>query len=146
MIADERQKLKNLLEVICMLINLTKGLFVFLAVLTIFITSLGTAFAQTVAINASKGVIVIAQATKVTEINLTPQQRQQIQGIRQGRNRNIGSVLHSSQKAELVHNLRSGDNLEKAVDKVELQPEQREMINAIQRLADLKIKAVISRD
>ncbi|MBW4512587.1 MAG: hypothetical protein KME64_39770 [Scytonematopsis contorta HA4267-MV1] len=129
-----------------MLINLTKSLFVLLTILTIFLTSIGTAFAETVAINVSKNMIVMAQTTKITEINLTPQQRQQIQGIRQGRNRNIGSVLDSSQKAELFHNLRSGDNLEKAVDKVELQPEQREMVTAIQRLADLKIKAVISRD
>jgi hypothetical protein len=129
-----------------MLINLTKSLFVLLTILTIFLTSIRTVFAETVAINVSKNMIVMAQTTKITEINLTPQQRQQIQGIRQGRNRNIGFVLDSSQKAELLHNLRLGDNLEKAVDKIELQPEQREMVTAIQRLADLKIKAVISRD
>jgi hypothetical protein len=90
--------------------------------------------------------VTIAQAAKSSlEINFTPQVRQQLQGVRQRRNREIQKVLDSSQLTELTHNLRSGDNFHQALDKLNLQGDQKEMVEAIMKISDLKTKAILSR-
>jgi type II secretory pathway component PulF len=88
---------------------------------------------------------IIAFATNAGEIDFTPQVRQQLQAVRQRRNKEIEKVLKSSQIAELTQNLRSGDNFYQALEKLKLQGEQKELVEAIAKISDLKIKGIISR-
>ncbi|WP_258556043.1 hypothetical protein [Fischerella thermalis] len=46
---------------------------------------------------------------------------------------------------ELTYNLRSGDNFRQALDKLNLQGDQKEMVEAIVKICDLKTKAILSR-
>ena len=80
-----------------------------------------------------------------SEMNLTPMLRQRLQGIRQRRNRDIRAVLDTSQLQQLKHNLRSGDYLDIAIKKLNLTPDQKDMIDSMMRIADLKIKALLSK-
>ncbi|WP_235147893.1 MULTISPECIES: hypothetical protein [Fischerella] len=90
--------------------------------------------------------VAIAPAAKSSsEINFTPQVRQQLQAVRQRRNREIQKVLDSSQLTEFTRNLRSGDNFQQALDKLNLQGDQKEMVEAIVKICDLKTKAILSR-
>lgn len=76
---------------------------------------------------------------------LTPQQSQQLQAVHQGRSKQIKAVLDSSQRQELSHKLRAGDNLNQALDQLKMQPEQREMVEAIGQVYNLKLKALESK-
>jgi multidrug efflux pump subunit AcrB len=87
--------------------------------------------------------LIIAQT--MPEISLTPQQSQQLQAVNQGRSKQIKAVLDSSQRQELSHKLRAGDNLNQALDKLKMQPEQREMVKAIGEVYNLKLKALESK-
>ncbi|MDJ0618335.1 MAG: hypothetical protein QNJ63_16575 [Calothrix sp. MO_192.B10] len=88
---------------------------------------------------------IIAQGSKTfSETDLTPQFRQQIQGVRQRRNLEIKKVLSASQQTQLIKNLRGGDRLLPALDKLQLSSDQREMIKAIVKISDLKTKAILS--
>jgi Spy/CpxP family protein refolding chaperone len=78
-------------------------------------------------------------------IDITPQKRQQMQAMRQRRNKDIQAVLDSSQQVKLVQSLRNGDDLNQALDKLELQPEQRDMVKAISQLYNLKLKTVTAK-
>ncbi|WP_315791320.1 hypothetical protein [Fischerella sp. JS2] len=90
--------------------------------------------------------LAIALANQLSsEINFTPQVRQQLQAVRQRRNREIQKVLDSSQLTEFTRNLRSGDNFHQALDKLNLQGDQKEMVEAIMKISDLKTKAILSR-
>ncbi|WP_052754522.1 hypothetical protein [Calothrix sp. 336/3] len=80
-----------------------------------------------------------------SEINLTPQMRQQLQGVRQRRNRDIASALSSSQIEQLNIYLRGGDSLETGLQKLQLQPEQTKLIEAIIQISQVKIKNILSR-
>jgi len=94
----------------------------------------------------TKFTVAIAPAAKSSsEINFTPQVRQQLQAVRQRRNREIQKVLDSSQLTEFTRNLRSGDNFQQALDKLNLQGDQKEMVEAIVKICDLKTKAILSR-
>ncbi|MEH1778805.1 MAG: hypothetical protein V7L26_06770 [Nostoc sp.] len=96
-----------------MAIYLTKRLSVFANLLALILFMPGIAFAAPVQINTTSG-IIFAQTTKTasystsSEINLTPLQRQELQAVRQRRNREIEAVLTSFQRAQLTHNLRAG--------------------------------------
>lgn len=91
-------------------------------------------------------VIVLAQLNQTSSnTDLTPQQRQQIQGVRQGSIREIQKLLKFSQQSQLSRRLRAGDNLEKALQMLSIEPQKLEIIRAIQKVADLKIKAITSR-
>ncbi len=134
-----------------MAIHLTKRLFVLTNILVLVIFMPGIALAAPVEINTSGG-IVIAQTTKAASdstsfsgINLTPQQSQQLQAVRQRRNKEIQAVLNSSQRAQLAHNLRAGNNINQALKTLNLKPEQQELVEAILKFTNLKMKAVLSR-
>ncbi|MHC5833130.1 MAG: hypothetical protein ACYT04_98380, partial [Nostoc sp.] len=75
-------------------------------------------------------------------INLTPQQSQQLQAVRQRRNREIEAVLNTSQRVQLAHNLRAGKNMNQALETLNLQPDQQELVKAIGQFTNLKMKAV----
>jgi predicted transglutaminase-like cysteine proteinase len=133
-----------------MAIYLTKWLSVFANILALVLFMPGIALAAPVQINTTFGVI-FAQTTKTasystsSEIDLTPLQRQELQAVRQRRNREIEAVLNSSQRAQLTHNLRAGNNLNQALEILNLQPEQQELVKAIVQFTNLKIKAISSR-
>ncbi|WP_375468584.1 hypothetical protein [uncultured Nostoc sp.] len=133
-----------------MAIHLTKRLSVFAAILAIVLFMPGIALAAPVQLHTTSGVI-FTQTTKTasysisSEINLTPLQSQQLQAVRQRRNREIEAVLNTSQRAQLTHNLRAGNNINQALVKLNLQPEQQDLVKAIVQFTNLKMKAVSSR-
>ncbi|MEH2112401.1 hypothetical protein [Nostoc sp.] len=133
-----------------MAIYLTKRLSVFANILALILFMPGIAFAAPVQINTTSG-IIFAQTTKTasystsSEINLTPLQRQELQAVRQRRNREIAAVLTSSQRDQLNHNLRAGNNIKQALEKINLQPDQQDLVKAIVQFTNLKMKAISSR-
>ncbi|MEH1822828.1 MAG: hypothetical protein V7L31_27770 [Nostoc sp.] len=133
-----------------MAIYLTKRLSVFANILALVLFMPGIAFAAPVQINTTSG-IIFAQTTKTasystsSEINLTPLQRQELQAVRQRRNREIAAVLKSSQRDQLNHNLRAGNNIKQALEKINLQPDQQDLVKAIVQFTNLKMKAISSR-
>ncbi|WP_298904655.1 hypothetical protein [uncultured Nostoc sp.] len=133
-----------------MAIHLTKRLSVFAAILALVLFMPGIALAAPVQLHTTSGVI-FTQTTKTTsystssKINLTPLQSQQLQAVRQRRNREIEAVLNTSQRAQLTHNLRAGNNINQALVKLNLQPEQQDLVKAIMQFTNLKMKAVSSR-
>ncbi|MEH2435612.1 MAG: hypothetical protein V7K25_15420 [Nostoc sp.] len=133
-----------------MAIHLTKRLSVFAAILALVLSMPGIALAAPVQLYTTSSVIS-AQTTKTatystsSKINLTPLQRQELQAVRQRRNREIETVLSTSQRAQLNHNLRAGNNINQALQKLNLQPEQQDFIKAIVQFTNLKMKAISSR-
>ncbi|MEH2350744.1 MAG: hypothetical protein V7K55_22635 [Nostoc sp.] len=133
-----------------MAIHLTKRLSVFAAILSIVLSMPGIALAVPVQLHTNSGVI-FAQIPKTasystsSEINLTPLQRQELQAVRQRRNREIEAVLNTSQRIQLNHNLRAGNNMNQALQNLNLQPEQQDLVKAIVQFTNLKMKAVSSK-
>ncbi|MCG6133626.1 MAG: hypothetical protein MET45_03025 [Nostoc sp. LLA-1] len=134
-----------------MAIHLTKWLSVFANILALVIFIPGIALAAPVQIHAVPSIIFspIASIPTVlnsfTEIDLTPQQQQQLQAVRQRRNREIGAVLNSSQRDQLAHSLRAGNDINQALKKINLQPEQQDLIKAIVQFTNLKMQAIATR-
>jgi hypothetical protein len=124
--------------------TLTKRLCVLAIILAIAFFLPGIALASPANFDTTPHVI-IAQTTLSLENDLTPQKRQQLQGIRQRRNKDIAAVLDSSQREQLTKNLRSGKTLNEALEMIRLQPDRREIVKAIARIADLKMKDILSR-
>ncbi|WP_392531740.1 hypothetical protein [Nostoc sp. C117] len=134
-----------------MAIHLTKRLFVLINILALVLFMPGIALAAPVQLNITSSIIV-AQAVKPTsdsisfsENNLTPLQSQQLQGVRQRRNKEIQAVLNSWQRARLTHNLRAGNDINQGIKTLNLLPEQQELVEAILKVSNLKIKAILSR-
>ncbi|MFH7025750.1 MAG: hypothetical protein ACHBN1_10165 [Heteroscytonema crispum UTEX LB 1556] len=124
--------------------NLTKRLSVLATILAIAFFLPEMALASSANFDTTPTVI-LAQTTLSLENDLTPQKRQQLQGIRQRRNKDIQAVLDSSQREKLTKYVRSGKSINEALEIMKLQPDQREMVKAIARIADLKMKAILSR-
>jgi hypothetical protein len=133
-----------------MAIHLTKRLSVFAAILALVLSMPGIALAAPVQLHTTSGVI-FAQITKTasystsSEMNLTPLQSQELQAVRQRRNREIEAVLNKSQRAQLNHNLRAGNNINQALEKLHLQAEQQDFVKAIVQFTNLKMKTISSR-
>ncbi|RCJ24635.1 hypothetical protein A6770_02920 [Nostoc minutum NIES-26] len=134
-----------------MAIHLTKRMFVFANILALVILMPGIALAAPVQPHASSDVI-FAQVTNAatyftsfSDIELTPLQRQQLQAVRQRRNKEIAAVLNSSQRTQLVQNLRAGNNITQALETLNLQPDQQDLVKAIVQFTNLKMKAILSR-
>ncbi|MEH2204425.1 MAG: hypothetical protein V7K53_10145 [Nostoc sp.] len=133
-----------------MAIYLTKRLSVFANILALILFIPGISLAAPVQINTNSGVLFAQTTTTASystwsEINLTPLQRQELQAVRQRRNREIAAVLNSSQRDQLNHNLRAGNNINQALEKLNLQPEQQDLVKAIVQFTNLKMKAISSR-
>lgn len=134
-----------------MLINLPKWLSVFANILALVILMPGMALATPLQIQANSSVIS-AQQSQVpinliaySDVDLTPQERQQIQALRQRRNKEISNILSSSQRDKLKEKLRAGSNLSQALETLDLHPDQQSMIKAVMQLINLKMKAIFSR-
>jgi hypothetical protein len=91
------------------------------------------------------GSTIIAKTNEALEVDFSPRQSQQMQAMRQGRNRKIGEVLNASQKSKLLKYLRGGSSLNQAIEKLQLPAEERDIIRAIGELYDLRMKALSSR-
>ncbi|KOP27151.1 hypothetical protein AMR41_07325 [Hapalosiphon sp. MRB220] len=128
-----------------MTLKFTKFLCVFSIIFPLFVLSPTTVLASSVNFHTNSAVTVAITAKSSSEVNLTPQVRQQLQAVRQRRNREIQKVLDSSQLTELTHNLRSGDDFHQALNKLNLQGDQKEMVEAIVKICNLKTKAILSR-
>jgi hypothetical protein len=128
-----------------MAIKLTKLLSVLAIILVHFFFLPELAWAEIVKFNTNSTVIVAQIANSSPQMELTPQMRQQLQAVRQRRNREIMKVLDSSQITQLNQNLRTGDNFAQALAKLELQGEQKELVETIAKISDLKIKRILSR-
>ncbi|WP_242037808.1 hypothetical protein [Tolypothrix sp. FACHB-123] len=90
---------------------------------------------------------IVVQATKsYPESDLTPLQRQRLQAVRQRRNREIQAVLDSSQRAQLIRELHQRANLNQALEKLNLNPEQQELIKAILKFTNLKLKFIFPKN
>ena len=126
-----------------MAIHLTKRLSVFATIVVLVLFTPGIVLAAPVQFNTTSG-IIFAQTIK-SEINLTPLQRQELQAVRQRRNREIQAVLNTSQRTQLSHNLRAGNNINQALERLNLQPEQQELVKAIVQFTNLKMKAISSK-
>jgi Spy/CpxP family protein refolding chaperone len=132
-----------------MAIHLIKRLSVFLSILAFVIFIPGIALATPVE-NNSNSSIIISQTTNTESslfrhTNLTPQQQQQIQAVRQRRNREIEAILNTSQQGELVQYIRAGNDIYQSLKKLNLSPEQQDLINSIQEFTNLKMEAILSR-
>jgi Spy/CpxP family protein refolding chaperone len=96
--------------------------------------------------SASPEAVDFANRVNVSqEINLTPQERQQLQAVRQGRNRDIKAMLDSSQRAKVAKSLHGGNSLNQALESLDLQPDQQQMLKAIVQISNLKMKAISAR-
>ncbi|MDM9380875.1 hypothetical protein QUB80_09185 [Chlorogloeopsis sp. ULAP01] len=128
-----------------MAIKLTKLLSVLAIVLVYIFFPSELAWAEIAKFSTNSTVIFAQIANSSPQMELTPQMRQRLQAVRQRRNREIMKVLDFSQINQLNQNLRTGDNFAQALAKLELQGEQKELVEAIAKISDLKIKNILSR-
>jgi len=87
----------------------------------------------------------IGDNIKLSEYDFTPQENQALQAIRQRRNKEVAAILDSSQRELLAHKLHKGNNLDQALETINLSSEQRELINSINVFTNLKLKRIFSR-
>ena len=87
----------------------------------------------------------IRDTIELSENDFTPQENQALQAIRQRRNKEIARILNSSQRQLLVHKLHNGNNIDQALDSLNLSSEQRELVNSINVFTNLKLKGIFSR-
>ncbi|MFM5892520.1 MAG: hypothetical protein ACKPFD_07635 [Dolichospermum sp.] len=77
--------------------------------------------------------------------DFTPQENQALQAVRQRRNKEISRILNLSQRQLLVQKLHNGNNIDQALDSLNLSSEQRELVNSINVFTNLKLKGILSR-
>jgi hypothetical protein len=53
--------------------------------------------------------------------------------------------LNWEQRTKLSHNMRSGDDINQGLAKLNLPPEQKDLVNAIMEFTNLKMQAISSR-
>jgi sensor c-di-GMP phosphodiesterase-like protein len=134
-----------------MAIQLIKRLSVFLSILAFVIFIPGIALATPIEKDSNSSITISQIINTNTEsslfrhTNLTPQQQQQIQAVRQRRNREIEAILNTSQQGELVQYIRAGNDIYQSLEKLNLSPEQQDLINSIQEFTNLKIEGISSR-
>ena len=133
-----------------MAIHLIKRLSVLLSILAFVIFIPGIALATPVENNPNYSIIISQNTNTDSSLfrhtNLTPQQQQQIQAVRQRRNREIQAILNTSQQGELVQYIRAGNDIYQSLENLNLSPEQKDLINSIKEFTNLKIEAISSRN
>ena len=134
-----------------MVINFPKWLSILANILALVIFIPGMAVAAPLQIHANSSMVFnqYNQATSnliaYSEADFTPQERQQLQGLRQRRNKEISNILSSSQRQKLQAQLRAGNNISQALETLDLYPDQENMIKAVMQLINLKMKTILSR-
>jgi Spy/CpxP family protein refolding chaperone len=117
---------------------------VLLIVLTFTTIFMAPGIANALPPQSNTSAVVAKVATSVTELDLTPRQRQMIQALNQGRNREIAKVLNQSEQKKLIKLIRSGNSFNQAVDKLNLKSDKRDILKALSQVYDLKMKSLIS--
>jgi predicted transglutaminase-like cysteine proteinase len=128
-----------------MAINWIKRVFVLATILAVVLLLPGIASAAPTKLDFSKSANISQAPNSSSETNLTPQHRQQLQAVRQRRNRDIKAMLDSSQRAKVAKSLHAGNSFNQALESLDLQPDQQEMLKAIVQISNLKIKAISAR-
>jgi thymidylate synthase len=80
----------------------------------------------------------------ISEDDLTPQERQKMQAIRQRRNKDILAILENDQRQKLAENLHKGSQFKEALAQLNLSSEQRDLIKAIFDFTNLKLKGIFA--
>ncbi|WP_071188276.1 hypothetical protein [Trichormus sp. NMC-1] len=133
-----------------MMIKLTKRLLVLLLVVACNFLFPGVTAASANNFFTSPQVIFTSYGEDTSDIiafsidDLTPQERQKLQAIRQRRNQEILAVLDSLQRTQLAHELHIGSNLNQALEVLNLNAEQQDLINAAIEFTNLKQKGIFS--
>jgi len=125
--------------------NFTKRLSILATIFALIFSIPGMALAAPTQLDTTHSVILAQATTSYSDIDLTPLQRQELQAVRQRRNRDIFAILDSSQRAKLAHNLRHGDDLTQALRTLDLRTEQEDFVKAIVQLTNLKLRAIALR-
>jgi Spy/CpxP family protein refolding chaperone len=140
-----------------MMIRFTKQFFAFLLVVgfTFCFPEISTALVNSFSVNSvlvnnsfsDSQVILIAnqentKESNIFEIDLTPQERQKIQAIRQRRNRDILAILDENQRQDLASSLHQGSKFYQAISELNLSSEQRDLIKAIFDFTNSKVRAI----
>ncbi|MBD2293816.1 hypothetical protein H6G06_09995 [Anabaena sphaerica FACHB-251] len=133
-----------------MMIQLTKRLLALVLVVTctllfpeITVASANNFFSSPQVIFTSPGEDTQDTIT-FSEDDLTPQERQKLQAVRQRRNKEILAALDSSQRQQLAHNLHTGSDFNQALEALNLSSEQQDLINAAIDFTNLKLKGIFS--
>jgi Spy/CpxP family protein refolding chaperone len=133
-----------------MIIKLKKRLFTLLLVVYVafFLPEITVASANNFS-NSSQVIFTShSEDTKDTitfsEGDLTPQERQKLQAVRQRRNKEIIAVLNSAQRKQIAHYLHTDNDLNHALEALDLTSEQQELINAVIGFTNLKLKGIFS--
>lgn len=132
-------------ELLKMSRKFTKRLSTLVTILVLVFFMPGLALAAPLPPETTQTVILAQSHTSDSQIDLTPLQRQELQAVRQRRNKEILAILDPTQRAQLAHNLRHGDDLNQALMALNLRPEQTDFIKAIMQLTNLKLKAISTR-
>ncbi|ALF52689.1 hypothetical protein ACX27_07230 [Nostoc piscinale CENA21] len=134
-----------------MVINFSKWLSLLANVLILVILIPKMALATPLQTHANSSVIIAQSSQAISnfiassEADFTPQERQQLQALRQRRNKEINTILSLSQREKLKEQLQAGNNLYQALESLDLLPDQQSMIKAVIQLTNLKTKAILSR-
>ncbi len=133
-----------------MIIKLKRRLFALLLIVfvALFLPEITAASANSY-FNSSQAIFTShSEDTKDTitfsEDDLTPQEHQKLQAVRQRRNNEILAVLSSAQRKQLAHYLHTGNDLNPALEALDLTSEQQEIINAVIEFTNLKLKLIFS--
>jgi molecular chaperone GrpE (heat shock protein) len=131
-----------------MVINFSKWLSLLANILALVIFMPGIALA----IPLPNSSVILTQSSQAAsylgsypEADFTPQERQQLQALRQRRNKEIKGILNSSQGDKLKEMLQAGDNINQALESLDLHPDQQSMIKAVMQLTNLKMKGILAR-
>ncbi|MBU7585047.1 MAG: hypothetical protein KAF91_19420 [Nostoc sp. TH1S01] len=134
-----------------MVINFPKWLSLLANILVLVILIPGMALATPLQTHANSSLIIAKSPQAAiefiaySEADFTPQERQQLQALRQRRNKEITTILNFSQREKLKEKLQAGNNLYQALESLDLHPDQQSMIKAVIQLTNLKMKAILSR-
>jgi Spy/CpxP family protein refolding chaperone len=133
-----------------MIIKLNKRLFALLLVVYVafFLPEITVASANNFFSSSQVIFTSHSEDTKDTitfsEGDLTPQEHQKLQAVRQRRNKEIIAVLNSAQRKQIAHYLHTGNDLNHALEALDLTSEQQELINAVIEFTNLKLKGIFS--
>ncbi|MBD2440054.1 hypothetical protein [Nostoc sp. FACHB-110] len=134
-----------------MVIHFPKWLSLLANILALFLFMPGIALATPLQLHANSSVILTqvslahSKLSADAEADFTPQERQQLQALRQRRNKEIHAILSQSQRDKLKQKLQAGDNFYQALESLDLYPDQESMIKAVIQLTNLKMKGILSR-
>ncbi|WP_353932827.1 hypothetical protein WJM97_09650 [Okeanomitos corallinicola TIOX110] len=131
-----------------MMIKVIKSLFaLFLVTCLVFLSPVIKVVSANNESNSPQVIFTSTRENTTDTINisvgdLTPQERQKMQAVRQRRNKEIVAVLDDSQLHNFGHYLHRGKDLNQALEELELSSEQRNLINAIIDFTNLKLQGI----